>query len=153
MELRRGRDALVGVRLTAWPMPRVRALASTRAGDADPPERARLKFPTAAIAVLECTGTWRELGPERARLATSVGAVMRDIRLTCIGRLGGTGGLERRKLPVAPRDGHDPGEPGRTEVTVLRISAQSRVDRQHLPPHLAFSGHLVPFAPDLAQGG
>jgi hypothetical protein len=80
MGLRRGRDALVGVRLTAWPMPRVRALASTRAGDADPLEQARLKFPTAAIAVPEFTRTWQELGPERARLTTSVGAVMHDIR-------------------------------------------------------------------------
>jgi phosphohistidine phosphatase SixA len=61
-------------------MPRVRALASTRAGDADPLERARLKFPTAAIAVPEFTRTWQELGPERARLTTSVGAVMHDIR-------------------------------------------------------------------------
>jgi phosphohistidine phosphatase SixA len=67
-------------------MSRVRALASVRAGDAHAPERARLKFPTAAIAVPEFTRTWQELGPERARLATSVGAVMRDIRLTCIGR-------------------------------------------------------------------
>jgi hypothetical protein len=57
----------VGVRLTARPMSRVRALASVRAGDADAPERARLKFPTAAIAVPEFTGTWQELGPERAR--------------------------------------------------------------------------------------
>src|ERR1039458_1644298 len=60
------RDALVGVRLTAWLMFRVRALTSARAGDADALERARLKFPTAAIAVLEFTGTWQELGPERA---------------------------------------------------------------------------------------
>jgi phosphohistidine phosphatase SixA len=67
-------------------MSRVRAPASARAGDADGLERARLKFPTAAIAVLEFTGTWQELGPERARLIHSVGAVMRDIRLTCIGR-------------------------------------------------------------------
>jgi phosphohistidine phosphatase SixA len=67
-------------------MSRVRALASAQAGDADALEQARLKFPTAAIAVPEFTGTWQELGPERARLATSVGDVMRDIRLTCIGR-------------------------------------------------------------------
>jgi hypothetical protein len=38
-------------------MPRVRALASTRAGDADALEQARLKFPAAAIAVPEFTGT------------------------------------------------------------------------------------------------
>ena len=75
-----GRDALVGVRLTAWPLSRVRALGSARAGDPDPPERARLTLPTAAIAVLEFTGTWQEPGPERAQLTTSVGAVMRDIR-------------------------------------------------------------------------
>jgi hypothetical protein len=80
MELRRSRDALVGVRLTAWPMSRVRALASAPAGDADALEPARLKFPAAAIAVLEFTGTWQKLGPERARLTTSVGAAMRDIR-------------------------------------------------------------------------
>jgi phosphohistidine phosphatase SixA len=61
-------------------MPRVRALASAGAGDADALERARLKFPTAAIAVLEFTGTWQEPGPERARLTTSVGVVMHDIR-------------------------------------------------------------------------
>jgi hypothetical protein len=36
-------------------MPRLRALASARAGDADALERARLKFPTAAIAVPEFT--------------------------------------------------------------------------------------------------
>jgi phosphohistidine phosphatase SixA len=51
----------VGVRLTAWLVFRVRALASARAGE-DALERARLKFPTAAIAVLEFTGTWQELG-------------------------------------------------------------------------------------------
>jgi hypothetical protein len=37
-----------------------------RAGDADALERARLKFPAAAIAVLEFTATWQKLGPERA---------------------------------------------------------------------------------------
>jgi hypothetical protein len=45
-----------------------------------PAPQARFKSPTAAIAVLEFTGTWQELGPERARLTTSVGAAMRDIR-------------------------------------------------------------------------
>jgi phosphohistidine phosphatase len=35
-------------------------------------ERMRAKFPTAAIAVLEPTGTWRGLAPGRARLADFV---------------------------------------------------------------------------------
>ena len=54
------------------------ALASTRAGDAAALERVRLKFPTAAIAVLEFTGTWQGLGPEQARLAAFV--VPRELR-------------------------------------------------------------------------
>jgi hypothetical protein len=96
MGLSRGRDALVGVHLTASPMPRVRELAGARTGDADTLERALLKFPAAAIAVLECTGTWQELGPERARLTTSVSAVMRNIRLVRRGqRLGAGQGAAR----------------------------------------------------------
>ena len=35
-------------------------------------DRMRAKFPTAAIAVLECTGDWDQLTPERARLACFV---------------------------------------------------------------------------------
>ena len=35
-------------------------------------ERMRAKFPTAAIAVLELTATWRQLGPGTARLASFV---------------------------------------------------------------------------------
>ncbi len=31
--------------------------------------RMRVKFPTAAVAVFECTGDWAQLAPERARLA------------------------------------------------------------------------------------
>jgi phosphohistidine phosphatase len=58
---------------------RVRALASARAGAADALERARLKFPTAAIGVLEFTRTWQELEPERARLTTFV--VPRELRV------------------------------------------------------------------------
>jgi phosphohistidine phosphatase len=54
------------------------ALASAGAGDADALERVRFKFPTAAIAVLEFTGIWPELGPERARLAAFV--VPRELR-------------------------------------------------------------------------
>ncbi len=54
------------------------ALASARASDAGALERVRFKFPTAAIAVLELTGTWQELGPEQARLTTFV--VPRDLR-------------------------------------------------------------------------
>ncbi|HEX9529356.1 MAG TPA: histidine phosphatase family protein [Streptosporangiaceae bacterium] len=54
------------------------ALANGRAGDAGALERVRFKFPTAAIAVLELTGTWQELGPEQARLTTFV--VPRDLR-------------------------------------------------------------------------
>jgi phosphohistidine phosphatase len=53
-------------------------LASAGTGDADALERARFKFPTAAIAVLELSGTWPELGPQRARLTTFV--VPRDLR-------------------------------------------------------------------------
>lgn len=34
--------------------------------------RMRVKFPTAAIAVLECIGDWAQLAPERARLACFV---------------------------------------------------------------------------------
>ncbi|MBO0809792.1 MAG: histidine phosphatase family protein [Actinobacteria bacterium] len=40
-------------------------------------DRMRAKFPTAAIAVLELTGTWRQLRPGQARLARFV--VPRDI--------------------------------------------------------------------------
>jgi phosphohistidine phosphatase len=42
-------------------------------------ERMRAKFPTAAIAVLELTGTWRQLGPGTARLASFV--IPRDVRI------------------------------------------------------------------------
>ena len=35
-------------------------------------DRMRAKFPTAAVAVLECTGDWDQLAPERARLACFV---------------------------------------------------------------------------------
>ena len=54
------------------------ALASARAGDADALERVRFKFPTAAIAVLEFTGTWPGLGPQQAQLAAFV--VPRELR-------------------------------------------------------------------------
>jgi phosphohistidine phosphatase len=54
------------------------ALASARAGDAGALDRVRFKFPTAAIAVLEFTGTWQELGPEQARLTNFV--IPRDLR-------------------------------------------------------------------------
>jgi phosphohistidine phosphatase len=54
------------------------ALASARAGEEDPLARVRLKFPTAAIAVLEFTGTWHQLGPKQARLTAFV--VPRDLR-------------------------------------------------------------------------
>jgi len=52
------------------------------AGSGNPPpaafEHMRAKFPTAAVAVLELTGTWRQLGPGTARLASFV--VPRDVR-------------------------------------------------------------------------
>jgi phosphohistidine phosphatase len=48
------------------------ALASPGAGDADALERVRVKFPTAAIAVLEFTGTWQGLGPHQAHLTAFV---------------------------------------------------------------------------------
>jgi phosphohistidine phosphatase len=54
------------------------ALASAQAGDAEALGRVRFKFPTAAIAVLEFTGTWQGLGPEQARLTVFV--VPRDLR-------------------------------------------------------------------------
>jgi phosphohistidine phosphatase len=48
-------------------------LARTAAGHADGAlDRVRLKFPTAAIAVLEFTGAWPGLGPGRAQLADYV---------------------------------------------------------------------------------
>jgi len=52
-------------------------LASAGDDDADGLERARFKFPTAAIAVLEFRGTWPELGPQQARLTSFV--VPRDL--------------------------------------------------------------------------
>lgn len=54
------------------------ALASARTGDTGALDRVRVKFPTAAIAVLEFTGTWRELKPARARLSAFV--IPRDLR-------------------------------------------------------------------------
>lgn len=47
------------------------ALAGAQPGDADDDQiaRVRVKFPTAAIAVLEFAGTWSRLLPGRARLA------------------------------------------------------------------------------------
>jgi phosphohistidine phosphatase len=45
--------------------------ASPEPGVADL-QRMRAKFPTAAIAVLESAGAWRELTPQRARLAAFV---------------------------------------------------------------------------------
>ena len=55
------------------------SLASARAGDADALERARLKFPTAAIAVLEFTGAWQELTSQQAQLTAFV--VPRELRV------------------------------------------------------------------------
>jgi len=40
-------------------------------------ERMRAKFPTAAIAVLEVTGSWRQLGPGTTHLASFV--IPRDV--------------------------------------------------------------------------
>jgi phosphohistidine phosphatase len=48
------------------------ALASTEADDAGTLERVRLKFPTAAIAVLAFAGSWPKLAPGQARLADFV---------------------------------------------------------------------------------
>jgi phosphohistidine phosphatase len=53
-------------------------LASARTDDADALDRVRDKFPTAAIAVLEFTGTWQQLGPAQASLINFV--VPRDLR-------------------------------------------------------------------------
>jgi phosphohistidine phosphatase len=60
------------------------ALASGQAGDPRALARVRVKFPTAAIAVLEITGTWRELGPGQAPLTAFV--VPRDLRPGTAGR-------------------------------------------------------------------
>ena len=54
------------------------ALASAGAGDTDALERVRFKFPTAAIAVLEFTGIWQQLGPQQAQLTAFV--VPRELR-------------------------------------------------------------------------
>jgi phosphohistidine phosphatase len=59
-------------------------LASGEAGDADALDRVRVKFPTAAIAVLEITGTWQELGPGHARLTAFMSP--RDLRPGTAGR-------------------------------------------------------------------
>lgn len=53
------------------------ALASARAGDAGALGRVRFKFPTAAIAILEFSGTWQGLGPDQAQLTAFV--VPRDL--------------------------------------------------------------------------
>ena len=55
------------------------ALAGARAGDADALERVRVKFPTAAIAVLEFTGAWQELTSQQAQLTAFV--VPRELRV------------------------------------------------------------------------
>ncbi len=54
------------------------ALASGRPSDGGALDRVRAKFPTAAIAILEITGTWQELGPGQARLTAFV--IPRDLR-------------------------------------------------------------------------
>jgi len=51
--------------------------AGDGAGPAADFERMTVKFPTAAIAVLEFTGTWRRLGPGTARLVSF--ATPRDV--------------------------------------------------------------------------
>jgi phosphohistidine phosphatase len=58
-------------------------LASARTDDADALDRVRDKFPTGAIAVLEFTGTWQQLGPARARLINFV--IPRDLRAGAAG--------------------------------------------------------------------
>ena len=60
------------------------ALASGRVGDPGALDRVRVKFPTAAIAVLELTGTWQELRPGQARLTAFV--IPRDLRSGTAGR-------------------------------------------------------------------
>ena len=54
------------------------ALARARAGDADALTRVQVKFPPAAIAVLEFTGTWPELRAQQARSTAFV--VPRELR-------------------------------------------------------------------------
>jgi phosphohistidine phosphatase len=58
----------------AWTLAAAGAEASAGPGNeaAVMLDRMRAKFPTAAIAVLECTGDWDQLAPGRARLACFV---------------------------------------------------------------------------------
>jgi phosphohistidine phosphatase len=59
-------------------------LGSGRADDAGALDRVRVKFPTAAIAVLEFTGTWQELQPGQTWLTAFV--VPRDLHAGAAGQ-------------------------------------------------------------------
>ncbi len=59
-------------RTLAATAPRARAGAGDDAVPAAVLDRMLAKFPTAAIAVFECTGNWEQLAPWRARLACFV---------------------------------------------------------------------------------
>ena len=68
-------------------------------------------------------------------------------------RLRRTRGLDRGQLPVAARNGHEPGKPGRAELAGRGVLAEGRVDRQRFPPRSRLIGYPVPLAPDLPQDG
>jgi phosphohistidine phosphatase len=67
---------------SAWPdLPDHKRPLAGRGSGAVPQavvDRMRAKFPTAAIAVLELTGPWDQLGPGTARLTGFV--TLRDVR-------------------------------------------------------------------------
>ncbi len=76
LELVRQTPAEVGTLLVVGHEPAMSELtlllAAAGEGDADALERAGLKFPTAAIAVLTFAGGWSDLGPDSAALAAFV---------------------------------------------------------------------------------
>ena len=100
----------------------------------------------ARFTASKITGAPR-IGVLTAPFAGQVGPVVRDHFHQVLRR------LDRRQLPVSSRDGHEPGERARVDLAGLGVLAQRRVGRQRLPPHVPVSGHPVPPAPDLAQGG
>ena len=75
---------------------------------AEPLDRAREKFPTAAVAVLDFKGEWADLTPGEARMADF--AIPRDI--PALNRAPGAA----RLLTVIPR----PGRPGAGDAAGVR---------------------------------
>ena len=82
LDLVRGVPSAVTTLLIVGHDPAIQELALMLAGTASPADgdgaavdaldRMRTKFPTAAVAVLELTGNWDQLGPRTARLAAFV---------------------------------------------------------------------------------